>query len=245
MGENARQDADIAWGLGFILVVLVLKDYRAVAVGYNANLSLRLITLFTILWGLRLAIHIFSRNKGKPEDFRYKKWREDWGRWFYLRSYLQVYLLQGVFMFLISMSAIVAYSDVYVFRKDDMNVVSAVGAVVWGIGFLFETVGDYQLSKFISDPKNKGKIMRTGLWKYTRHPNYFGEVVQWWGIYILTILNPYSWLSLVSPLTITVLILFVSGIPLLEKKYADNKKFQEYAKVTNKFFPWFPKKQAR
>lgn len=120
------------------------------------------------------------------------------------------------------------------------------GLLTWAFGFYFEAVGDWQLRKFISNPQNKGKIMNQGLWQYTRHPNYFGEVTQWWGIWLIlcstSVAGNYKLLGLLGPVTITLLILFVSGVPLLEKKYADNKDFQKYAKRTNKFFPWSPRK---
>ena len=228
--------ADIAWGLGFVLVAWCLHLKNSFSL-----FPPPLIVILTTIWGLRLAWHIYSRNKDKNEDFRYKKWRKDWGKYFYIRSYLQVFLLQGFLMLLISMSVIVHYTGVYAYPLRTMQLVILIGVLVWLLGFVFETVGDWQLSKFISNAKNKGKIMKYGLWKYTRHPNYFGEVTQWWGIYILTLLNPISFIALISPLTITVLILVVSGIPLLERKYNDNKEYQEYKKVTNAFFPWFPR----
>jgi steroid 5-alpha reductase family enzyme len=112
---------------------------------------------------------------------------------------------------------------------------------VWVIGFFFESVGDAQLSRFIKDPANKGKLMQSGLWKYTRHPNYFGEVTQWWGLWIIALSVSYGWLGIIGPLTITTLILKVSGIPLLEKSMEGNPEFQEYKKRTSVFFPLPPK----
>lgn len=223
--------ADIAWGLGFIVVCTVLY-----ILGNGGSVFL-VIFLLTFIWGLRLIIHIFFRNKGKAEDFRYKKWREDWGKWFYIRTYLQVFILQGFFMFLISLSAIVAASRL----NTSFSLISYMGVLIWVIGFIFESVGDFQLTKFISLPENKGKIMTQGLWRYTRHPNYFGEVTQWWGIFFIVVTSPWGIVAIISPLTITFLLLKVSGIPLLEKKYENNKEFQEYKKVTNAFIPWFPK----
>lgn len=224
--------ADLAWGLGFIFVCGYLYF-----LGYK-NSSFDLITLLTLLWGTRLAIHIFLRLKNKGEDFRYKKWRKEWGKWVYLRSYLQVFILQGFLMYLISFSAIISALD----PTGKLTLLSIVGVIIWGIGFYFETIGDFQLQKFLSDPNNKGGIMTEGLWKYTRHPNYFGEVVQWWGIFTIAMPLQYGTLALISPLTISFLILKVSGIPLLEKKYENNPKFTRYKKETNAFFPWFPKK---
>jgi len=224
--------ADIAWGLGFIVVCGRLYSSG------GRGLIFLVVSLLIVVWGLRLLIHIYFRNKGKPEDFRYKKWREDWGKWFYIRTYLQVFLLQGFFMFLISLSASVAANA----SNTTLNAVSYLGVLVWAIGFIFESIGDFQLSKFIALHGNKGKIMTKGLWKYTRHPNYFGEVTQWWGIFLIVSAAPLGLLAIISPLTVTFLILKVSGIPMLEKKYEDNPEFEKYKKVTNAFFPWFPKK---
>ncbi len=225
--------ADIAWGLGFILIAwsLVLKKETVI------NPAFLIIVILTTLWGLRLAAHIYSRNKNKKEDYRYKEWRDQWGKWFYVRSYFQVFMLQGFFMFLISFS-VAAVSASY----QKLSFLNYFGLIVWVVGFFFESVGDFQLAKFLKEPKNAGKIMRSGLWKYTRHPNYFGEVAQWWGIYFVAFGAPMWVLAIISPLTITYLILKVSGIPMLEKKYENNLEFQEYKKVTNAFFPWVPKR---
>jgi steroid 5-alpha reductase family enzyme len=114
------------------------------------------------------------------------------------------------------------------------------GILIWTFGFFFESVGDFQLSRFIKS--KKGGIMKSGLWKYTRHPNYFGEVIQWWGIWLIALSVSYGWVSVIGPLLITFLILKVSGIPLLEKKMEENDEFREYKKNTSMFFPLPPKK---
>lgn len=224
--------ADIAWGLGFIVTAL-FGLWR----GEARDLAQYVITILVVLWGLRLAIHIGTRNLGKGEDFRYKKWREDWGRWFLVRSYLQVFLLQGALMLLIALPVIIAAESIVTFTP-----LSVFGVVVWAFGFYFEAVGDWQLRQFIRHSENNGKIMQSGLWKYTRHPNYFGEVVQWWGVWLIIADSMFALLGIVGPATITFLILFVSGIPMLERKYADNPAFQEYARRTSVFLPLPPKK---
>jgi steroid 5-alpha reductase family enzyme len=184
-----------------------------------------------------LAIHIAKRSKGKEEDFRYKKWRKEWGRYLLIRSYLQVYVLQGFFMMLISLPIlIVGFST-----PQSLNAFSIIGLFMWLIGFAFEAIGDYQLSVFIKNKKNKTDIMQTGLWRYTRHPNYFGEVLLWWGIFVITLPLQNGFLGIISPLTITFLLLYVSGIPMLEAKYKDNALFQEYKRRTSAFFPLLPK----
>lgn len=220
--------ADIAWGLGFILVGWV-------SYFNNPKLLVLLIATLTTVWGIRLSLHIYLRNKGKQEDFRYKKWREEWGGWFYLRSYLQVYVLQGLFMYLISLPVLIAS-----YSRAPFGYWVYLGILIWVIGFLFESVGDWQLGKFIRDSANKEKIMKLGLWRYTRHPNYFGEVFLWWGIFITTLSSEFWWIAVWGPLTISYLILKVSGIPMLEKKYEGNQEFEEYKKETNAFLPWFP-----
>lgn len=225
--------ADIAWGLGFIFTAI----FVGLLVSNWTSTSIILVTL-TTLWGLRLATHVFLRNRHKTEDFRYQAWRRQWGKWWVIRSYLQVYILQGFFMWLISLSTLIAFATPTL----NLSIFSFIGLLIWLIGFFFETVGDWQLTLHINNPANKGKLMTSGLWQYTRHPNYFGEVTQWWGIFFIVIAAPLSWLAFISPLTITWLILKVSGIPLLEKKYQHRPDFKAYAKITNAFFPGFPKK---
>jgi steroid 5-alpha reductase family enzyme len=120
-----------------------------------------------------------------------------------------------------------------------MNIVNSFGLFVWHVGFLFEVVGDRQLKSFVTNTENKGRIMKSGLWKYTRHPNYFGEATLWWGIWLLTYGSEYFWLGLIGPITITILLRFVSGVPMAEMRYKDNAEFIEYAKKTPAFVPNF------
>lgn len=224
--------ADIAWGLGFVAVVCFLFLTQA------PTLQSGIVYILTIIWGMRLAIYIGVRTKGKPEDFRYKKWREEWGKYFVLRSYLQVYLLQGFFMWIISLPIIV----VSMAKNQPISPFILVGSIIWLIGFAFESIGDYQLMLFIKQRQNKSDVMQTGLWKYTRHPNYFGEVLVWWGIFIMVLPLEYGLWAIISPITISFLLLYVSGIPMLEAKYKDNVAFEEYKKRTSAFFPMLPKK---
>jgi steroid 5-alpha reductase family enzyme len=225
--------ADIAWGGGFIAAALTAGLLQT-----QGTPRARLVLLLVILWGLRLAVHIGLRNLGHGEDERYRKWREEWGRHWLIRSYLQVFLLQGVLLYLISLPVlwtILAGPTVW-------TGLDAIGLAVWGLGFVFEAVGDYQLAQFKKNPANRGRIIQQGLWRYSRHPNYFGEVTLWWGIYLLALATPGGWMTIIGPLTITFLILKVSGIPLLEKKYVNNAAFQEYARKTSVFFPLPPRK---
>lgn len=224
---------DIAWGLGFILVALL-------AFFLEREFTVRhiLVTVSVLIWGTRLAVHIFIRNRGRGEDFRYAQWRRAWGKWFFLRSFFQIFMLQGVLLLVIAYPLMLTNHS----GEKGISYMDLVGVVLWVTGFFFEAVGDFQLSRFKRDPGNKGKIMRSGLWKYTRHPNYFGEAVMWWGIFLIALSVRLGWTAIISPFLITFLLLRVSGVTMLEKKYAGNAEFEEYAKRTSAFFPWFPKK---
>ena len=220
--------ADVAWGLGFVLLASV-SYFISEASGVRGIL----VGILVSIWGLRLAWHIHARNKGKAEDYRYLAWRKEWGKWFYIRSYFQVYLLQGALLFLIIL-------PVFIINKSTgggLGLLDVFGFVVWIIGFYFESVGDAQLARFIKDPSSKGKIMQSGLWAYTRHPNYFGEVTQWWGIWLIALSVPNGWLGIIGPVTITFLILKVSGIPMLEKKMKENPEFADYKQRVSVFIP--------
>lgn len=226
--------ADTAWGIGFI----VAAASSFILYGAHMDRALAVLALITI-WGSRLAYHIHRRNRNRPEDPRYKAWRDAWGTWFYVRSYLQVFLLQGILLLLVVSPALImgAYRGASAITVFDM-----LGLLIWITGFAFESIGDSQLRRFIADPANRGAIMDKGLWKYTRHPNYFGEVLQWWGIFVIGLSVPNGVWGIVGPLTITFLILKVSGVPLLEKAFEGKPGFEEYKRKTNVFIPWFPKK---
>jgi steroid 5-alpha reductase family enzyme len=220
--------ADVAWGLGFVLMT-----WASFFLSGDSGIRGMLVGVLVSIWGLRLAWHIHRRNKGKAEDYRYLAWRKEWGKWFYIRSYFQVYLLQGLFLFLI-------VSPVLLINKNagpSLVLLDFLGVAVWLVGFYFEALGDAQLARFIKNPENKGKLMQSGLWAYTRHPNYFGEVVQWWGLWLIALSVPGAWLGIVGPMTITFLILKVSGVPMLEKKLEGNPEFAEYKRKTSIFIP--------
>jgi steroid 5-alpha reductase family enzyme len=232
IGQYKKNNAvvDIAWGLGFVLVAWFTFMLSSMTIiNY-------VITIIVSLWGLRLGYYLFKRNWNKAEDYRYVEMRKSWLKYPLLQAYLKVYMLQMLLMYIISLSIIFINNS-----NSDLGLLAYLGIFVWIIGYFFEVVGDYQLKKFVSNPLNKGHIMKTGLWKYTRHPNYFGEAVMWWGIYLLA-LNAGGYLTIISPLLINFLLVFVSGVPLLEKKYKDNLEFQEYAKVTSIFIPMPPKR---
>lgn len=225
--------ADIAWGPGFIVV-------SAAVLFYAGTFELRQLIVMGLvtIWGLRLAVRIGRRNIGHGEDWRYKKWREEWGKFFILRSYLQVFILQGAVLLLNIMPVLVIHAG----EGASPGVFDYIGIGIWIIGFIFEALGDYQLDVFLKDPKNRGTIIDSGLWRYTRHPNYFGEAAMWWGIFVIALSVPGGWIGIIGPLTITLMLRFVSGVPMTERAMEDVPGFDEYRKRTNAFIPWFPGK---
>lgn len=228
---------DIAYGLGFVLI----GWSGAVVYGSGAARQLLLLAMITI-WGLRLAGHIALRKQyEKGEDPRYRQWRESWGKTFIWRSFLQIYLLQGTVIYLIALPLLLVMHD----AGGPLGWLDLAGALIWLFGFAFEATGDWQLLQFKRVPGNRGRIMRYGLWRLTRHPNYFGEAVLWWGVFLVALGTPLGWLAIISPLLIDFLLLKVSGIPMLEERYAGNEEFASYKQRTNAFFPWLPKEQER
>lgn len=228
--------ADIAWGLNAAVVAVGL-----LALASNQHSLLHVVvSLFVIAWGLRLGLHIGSRAIGKGEDWRYTAWRKQWGRWFAVRSLLQNFLFQGLLLLLVLSPLYVVAT--YCGHFEDFNALTFLGLAIFTIGFSTEIIADLQLRRFLKSKPPKNAIMQSGLWRYSRHPNYFGEVTLWWGIWLMVVSLPWGWLAIIGPITITTLILFVSGVPLLEKKYATNPAFRDYAKRTSVFVPWKPKK---
>ena len=229
---------DVAYGLAYILVAAtILFNFGMHPLGAVA-------TLLVSIWGLRLAIRIHERTRGKPEDFRYAAWRSQW-TWFKTRSYFQIYMLQGLIIFLVSMPVVIAASHPAPF----ILTVSIVGIIVWIIGFLFESIGDYQLDRHSKNPATKGTLMETGLWSITRHPNYFGEATMWWGIWLVTLpaIIPFGIIAVIgtlilSPVLITFMLLKVSGVPMLEASLSKRSGWSEYAARVSVFVPWFPKR---
>jgi steroid 5-alpha reductase family enzyme len=224
--------ADEAWGLGFIFIAFATILLSG-ATGFKNLLLLILVTL----WGARLYWHISRRHKGKKEDPRYQAFRKDWKDWFVLKSFFNIYLLQGMLMILISFPIILTN----ITTRGEFYLVNYFGLLIWLLGYWFEVTADAQLRDFLKNPQNKGKLMTQGLWKYSRHPNYFGEIAMWWGIYLIA-LPAYPYLALVGPVTITYLIMFVSGVPMLEERYKNREDWKNYARKTSILFPTLPKK---
>ncbi len=225
---------DIGWGAGFILVAVLTFLLQE-----GWTLRHWLVTGLVSVWGARLAVHIGLRSRGRGEDKRYARWRREWGRWFIPRSFVQIFLLQGVLLMIIAYPIILINHS----GRTGLTWLDAAGVLIWVAGFLFEAIGDYQLARFKSDPETKGGIMQSGLWKYTRHPNYFGESVMWWGIFIIALNAAYGWTAVISPVVITFLLLKVSGVSLLERDYSGSPEYLDYVRRTNAFIPWFPKKK--
>lgn len=224
---------DIGWGPGF-LVVLGALFVRSPGLGATRLLYTALI----VVWSLRLAFHVWQRNAGKPEDFRYARMRAKWGKSAAVKAFFFIFMLQGFLMLVVSFSATMLFSS----GIRPLKPLDLVGAVVFVIGFFFEAIGDAQLTAHIRRPDNKGRLMTGGLWSITRHPNYFGEATMWWGLFLIALSSAGGWTALISPVAITGLLLFVSGVPLLEKKYVGRPDWEAYKKRTSKFLPWFPKR---
>ncbi len=226
---------DIFWGIGFVLV----NSFYVYRSGALHPRKLVILTLVSI-WGLRLALYLAWRNLGKGEDFRYQEFRRYFGSkrywWF---SFFQTFLLQGALIMMISLPLLGISSSS---NEGHLNLLDGIGIVVWAIGFVFETVGDFQLARFKSNPKNKEKVMDRGFWKYTRHPNYFGDAMVWWAYAIFCMAAGRYW-YIIGSVVMTLLLLYVSGVRLLEKTLQETKpKYKAYMQKTNAFFPWFPKK---
>lgn len=222
---------DSFWGPSFMAVTI----YSWLT--GNKTIVATLVSLLVLIWGIRLASHISIRNFGKKEDYRYQAMRDKWDH-VWLTAYYKVFLFQGLLMLTIAFPVILINAA----ESSYMNGFVIFGLIIWMIGFVFEALGDYQLKVFLKNRQDPKKIMTKGLWAYTRHPNYFGEVTMWWGIFIMIFSVRLDFYLVISPLVITFLILKVSGIPLLEKKYKNRPGWDEYSRRTNKFIPWFPKK---
>lgn len=225
---------DIFWGFGFILIVWLV--FALAPQGYLPRRQL--VAILVTVWGVRLALHIGSRNWGKPEDFRYASWRKENGpRWWWV-SYFKVFLLQGLIMWMLSAPLIAAQTSGFPAILTPMDLL---GMCIWGAGLFFETVADAQLAYFKKNPTNRGRILTSGLWKFSRHPNYFGEAVLWWGYYLLALAAGAGW-TVFAPLLMTILLVKVSGVSMLEKTLKSKPGYEEYMNNTNSFVPWFPKR---
>jgi len=237
----ARRDVstvDVQWGLAFLSLAAV-----GATLGGGALPRRLLLLALVAVWGGRLAWHIHRRNRGREEDYRYAAMRARHGERFGRVSLFTVFLLQGALALFIGLPLLYAAAapDPVTLGAWDLA-----GLALWGIGFVFEAVGDAQLARFRADPARRGQVMDRGLWRYTRHPNYFGDAVLWWGFFLVACATPGGWRTLASPLLMTFLLLRVSGVALLEKGLAATKpEYGDYVARTSAFVPWFPRQTTR
>jgi steroid 5-alpha reductase family enzyme len=228
---------DIVWGTGFVVVAAT-----SALVGEGVASRRYLLFALVAVWGLRLTGYLAWRNLGHGEDYRYVAMRKHWGRRFWWVSFFQVFALQGVLMWIVSLPVQLAASAD---EPAGFGLLALAGVALWHVGFLFETVGDAQLAGFKADPANAGKVMDRGLWRYTRHPNYFGDFCVWWGLFLVAAeTGPGRW-GVVGPAVMTVLLLRVSGVAMLERTIGKRRPgYADYAARTSAFFPRPPKPVA-
>ncbi|EFI35921.1 protein of unknown function DUF1295 [Desulfonatronospira thiodismutans ASO3-1] len=226
--------ADSFWGAGFVLIA-----WLTWFMGPETFRSL-LVALLISIWGIRLILHITRRNWGQPEDRRYQAMRDYHGESFRWISLFKVFMLQGSLLWIIALAPQVAQASP---RPGELVWLDFLGIFIWALGMLFEVVGDYQMSQFKKDPSNRGRVMDRGLWGWTRHPNYFGECLVWWGIFCIALSVPGGWMTIISPLLITFLLVRVSGVAMLEKDMGSRRpEYENYKKRVSAFVPWFPLK---
>lgn len=225
---------DIFWGFGFVLIAWFYAYSNILEeMDLRAQIFLGMVTI----WGLRLAAFLAYRNIGNGEDYRYAQWRKDNGKKWWWLSFIRVFALQGFLLWIISAVFLPSFSI-----KAEMGIFEYIGIAFWAIGLFFEAVGDWQLMQFKKDKSNKGKVMNKGLWKYTRHPNYFGDSMVWWGFFIYTLSHPLGWMYVFCPIVMTLFLVKISGVAMLEVKLKKSKpKYAEYIRKTSSFIPMMPK----
>ena len=223
---------DISWALGFLNVLGV-----GLVLAKNVGLLQILVALLVAIWGVRLGYHILTRNLRQGEDWRYREMREGWGKSANIQAYFKIFILQGVLLFIVSLPV----SHIFLLLSEsENNWTLFVGAAIAAAGLIFEILADHQLKEHIES--KRGGFCHSGLWAYSRHPNYFGEALFWWGIALMAIQDWWHLYVFVGPLLLILFLLFVSGIPLIEKKYdqkyADNPSWWQYKARTSVFIPW-------
>jgi steroid 5-alpha reductase family enzyme len=224
---------DIFWGLGFAILAWFYNYTLQNFTDTRANI----LCIIVSIWAVRLALHIGIRNHGKGEDYRYIVFRQQGGKNYWWISYLRVFVLQGFLMWIIASPLLIAQT-----YRGDLSTLDYIGLLIWLTGFLFEFIGDWQLAHFKQNPTNKGQVMNRGLWRYTRHPNYFGDALLWWGYFCFALASSEGLYYIFSPLLMTFLLMKVSGVSLLEKTLVKTKpKYEEYCRKTSAFFPMLPK----
>lgn len=227
---------DAAWGPAFVVAAgsAFLFNPYDLTIGLNVQ---TFVTLLVTIWAGRLSFTITMRLMKKPEDVRYVNLRKKWTGSEPVNVYLRIFLTQAVLATVISSALI----HINLSLPASLGTFAYIGGIIWLIGFYFEAVGDLQLRRFLANPKNKGKLMTSGLWEYTRHPNYFGEATMWWGVFVIALSTPYGWLGIITPVVITYLLLFVSGVPMTEKSFEGRPGWKAYKARVSKFFPLPPR----
>lgn len=228
---------DIIWGFGFVVVAAT-----SAAVGEGFSDRRYLLLCLVGVWGLRLSGYLAWRNLGHGEDYRYVAMRKKFGDSFWWISFFQVFLLQGVLMWVVSLPVQLSATAE---TPDSFGPLALAGVALWMVGLLFETVGDAQLAAFKADPDNKGKVMDRGLWRFTRHPNYFGDFCIWWGVFLVAAETVPGRYGVIGPLVMSFLLLRVSGVAMLEKTIGKRRPgYAEYIERTSAFFPRPPKRRS-
>lgn len=221
--------ANFTWGGGVMLVALytffTMSSFLVRQV---------LITSMIVLWAARLSVYMYSRYTGKDPRFASWKWQG-----------LKALSINSIWI--LGQAIMIAIMGYPVFKANTtfdvgFTYLNSVGILIWIIGFVLESISDYQLFIFMKNQRNKGHVMQSGLWRYSRHPNYFGEIMMWWGIFLVVVTLPDGWTTVIAPVTITMLILCITGIPMMERVLAKNPEYSDYKKRTSIFIPWFPKK---
>jgi len=232
------KDASIVdpfWGSSFVLITWV-----AYAVADDVGARQTLLAVLVTIWGLRLSLFLAIRNLGHGEDYRYQAMRRRWGKRFWLISLGTVFALQALLSWIVSLPVQVAMVE-----ASEPGLLAWIGVAVWATGLFFETVGDWQLARFKADPDNAGGVMDRGLWRYTRHPNYFGDFAVWWGLFLVALADPSMLWTVIGPIVMATLLMRVSGVTLLEKTITRRRPgYEEYVRRTNAFFPWRPRDRA-
>lgn len=219
---------DFFRGPGFIVVSLF-----SLAMGPDLDLRKIIVTVLITLWGLRLAIYIFQRHKGREVDYGYRQ-MSGTGNSFILVRFIRNFLIYSLLMYLISFPVwYISYHS-----GEALSTLDSIGLIIFGSGFLLETIADMQLSFFRQNPGNIGKLLTTGVWKYSRHPNLFGEAIVWWGIWFYTLEVPGGWITVISPVTVTITLRFITGVRVLEKKMQRYPGWSDYSLKTAPFVPF-------
>lgn len=225
---------DIFWGLGFVMVGWASWKFSDAQSQRGTVLA-----VLTTVWGVRLGGYLWWRNHGKGEDFRYRAMRKHYGQKFALRSLFIVFGVQGILMWVVSLPVQIGQMT----DNAKIGVVGSIGIFLWALGFLFESIGDIQLARFKANPVNSGQVMDKGLWRYTRHPNYFGDCCAWWGIALIAAESRVGLFGIVGALVMNILLLKYSGVPILEKSIHKRRPgYEEYQRRTSSFIPKPPKK---